>query len=645
MYVRESMSGGFRTLAWLFRMVFLAGLACSCRGTTHAPERREVVPSAPAGAVSATQPRVFETRGWDLDKRYTYRMKLSTSVTFAAGPPSFDFDLDGRLAVETVSASPDLVELYLSVAEVTLQNRVATSQVELDELRVELGRSGAFVSLAGGRMRSLAVPPGMSELAVGTYRQLGAALQFAAAERGAQRYTAEEYDSTGKYVAEYELSADRTWRKQKQRYLSLLAAQSLPGSSELGILPDVASSRGEVRLAPEGWPEDVKLVDVLRLKGTQTPLRSTAALELTDSRVERPQIRDIPSLRAKARPIAADKPLGTPAPARSLDKARIAGLDFETIVAELEQRQVARDESAKLRDDDGALEAAAATNEDEVRVDSRRFVALAALLRSDARSVAKAVAKIKAQSAATADLLDALSSAASPEAQRALVALAGSKGIGQDLRKHVVFSLARTPKPSREAALALKTVLKDEPFHAGALYGLGTYARLYRDLGQHAEAREIGEFLLSRFALARGPTSLVVLLRAIANSGYDGAFPEVMRRLEDQREEVRAASLRALQSMRNSPVEGVVSGHLRRDEPRQVQIAALETAKIRGPTEPLASALEHAAMHATDTHVRYRAVELLIRWLPQRPSLRPALERIARDDSEESVRDRAQAAL
>jgi hypothetical protein len=62
---------------------------------------------------------------------------------------------------------------------------------------------------------------------------------------------------------------------------------------------------------------------------------------------------------------------------------------------------------------------------------------------------------------------------------------------------------------------------------------------------------------------------------------------------------------------------------------------------VRGPDEILAGAVAKVALEAPDPRVRYRAVELMIQWLPQRGELRSTIDRVAANDGVPRVRDRA----
>ncbi|HSU42202.1 MAG TPA: HEAT repeat domain-containing protein [Polyangiaceae bacterium] len=620
-------------------------LALGCARERSAPALSVEKPKKAATQATAL---VFDghTRGWDSGQRYTYRVALSTHVSFDGKSTNFDFDLAGNVDIVPTSVSPELVALYLAFTDANVVNRVGSTGGDLDRWQNELRRTGAFVSLNGGRANALDIPPGLSEMTMSTYRQLGAALQFTRAEGGAQSYTAEEYDSTGRYLAEYQRAPDgSTWLKRKRSYLSLLGAHALPDGAGLDLTPQIFASSGEVRLSAAGRPEHVKLSDEFGMKGATSPLRSRVSLELTASGTRPQPATDFAPLLAQTRRIAASEPLSAGTPKQVLDDARIGKLDFETIVAALEQGERARSAQPEASADPTTLRNPGPTSETEVQAQSQRFLALAAIFRKDPRAIPKAVAKIRAKSPATGDLLDTLSSAGTLEAQQALVDLLGTKGIDKNFKARLVFSLARAQKPTRQASQALEAVLRDDPFNAGALYGLGTHCRLYRDAGQTAQAREIGELLRARMPAARTAGERPTLLRAIANSGYDGALPEVTRELADKSEEVRVAALRALQSMRDPRVDGLLTHYLLDDASDKARLSAIEAIALRDPTPQTISALTQAATHDSEPHVRYRSVELLIRWLPQRPEVRPVLEQIAQKDDEPKVRERAHAVL
>jgi hypothetical protein len=118
------------------------------------------------------------------------------------------------------------------------------------------------------------------------------------------------------------------------------------------------------------------------------------------------------------------------------------------------------------------------------------------------------------------------------------------------------------------------------------------------------------------------------VLKAIANSGYDGALPHVLPYLNDDREEVRKAAVRSLQSMRTSDVDSLIAERMQADVSKDVRLSALAAARLRKPGIVLEKALVATGASAEEPHVRYRAVELMAKWLPDRPELRETLGRV-----------------
>jgi hypothetical protein len=167
-----------------------------------------------------------------------------------------------------------------------------------------------------------------------------------------------------------------------------------------------------------------------------------------------------------------------------------------------------------------------------------------------------------------------------------------------------------------------------------------------RDSEQTERANEIGEFLLDRFKLIKGPSQLMALLGAITNSGYAPALARInMYLAPEQPEAVRVAAVRALQSMQTPEVDEILASHVESDGSSEVRISAMASAKVREPTDVLARALGMAVTRAQDARVRYRAVEVIAAWMQTRGELRGTLEQVAATDTEERVRNRAKAAL
>jgi hypothetical protein len=640
--------------ALVLGIALVAAMGCAER----APEQG-AKPAAPSQAANAAAPSQAQTRldartlGWTLGKAYPYRVKLTTKIAFDGGPNNFDFDLEGEALVVPVKVTPDEATLYLSVADARIVSRVPGSQSELDKAAADIRAAGIFFTLSGGRTTEFRLPKAQSQLAGNSYRAIASALQFARADGPTKQYSAEEYDTTGRALTEYQATADPTvWHKQKTRYVRVLGTAEAFEGRQIPLVPEI-TSQGEIRLTPSGRPDKVDLAEQISVRGAQVPIRSDVTLTLAGApeQAVATQAADWDAKLAASTRVAAEQPIGAAAPAADLDTARIGGLDFEHVLARLEQ--IAKEKlaaNAKKANEPSASDASSddaeqAKRENQVQEDSKLFFALSALFRKEPATVGRALAAIRANSPASSVLMDALSSAGSAEGQRALVTLMDDKRVDPEIRNRAINSLARTPTPTDGSIRALKALLREDPFDMRALYGLGTYARKLRDDGKSEQARALGELLVAELKLAQHPTDRQTVLRAIANSGYAGALSGVEPYLADRDESVRSAAVRALQSMHDPRVDGLLASRLTRDASSDVRLSAMASMQVRQPNQTLADALASAGTVAADARVRFGAVELMIRWLPEQPALRTTLEKVATSDTEPRVRDRAKAAL
>jgi hypothetical protein len=561
----------------------------------------------------------------------------------------FDFDLSGTIQVKPITVSGTDDELYVAAAEPKVVSRLPHDQAQLDKVAAEMAGTGCVFSFSAGRLTQIRFPRGLSTMTVAAYRDIGAALQFVREGAPSDDYTAREYDTTGEYVARYQFDAAAgLWHKQKQRYLSVLGAKQNATSGLSRIAPQIESSEGDILLFSDGRPENVKLRNAVALDGTQQAVRSTSKLSLNAIRSE-PASQPGPDWAALIAPlatIAADQPYAGQTSVESLDQARIAGITFDQAVSELTRIEQQKKGGVPASVNGTPLDPASkAKVEQQTRDESRLFIALAAILREQPPSIPAATRLIRAKSPASSVLIEALGSASSPAAQLALVQLAAEKGVDPLQRTQIYTALSRSARPDRVAVDAMKGLLKNDPFNEQGLLSLGTYSRRFRDGGQEPEAEELGALLVGTLKVARTVPDRLTAIRALGNSGFDGALPFLGPSLADGRDDIRVAAVRALQSMRDPKVDELIADRLNSDPATEVRVSALKAAKVRAPSDVLVTAVETAATSAADPHVRYSAVELLSAWLEARPDVRPTLERASREDAEQRIRGQAQAAL
>jgi HEAT repeat protein len=629
--------------------VILVGAMCmSC--ARAAPDEANLGERVRSEAAAADPPTLdSRTQGWALGQWYAYDLKLRTSVKFGEGANVFDFDLAGLVQITPTSVTPDVATLFVALANPKIVSRVPGSEPEFDKVAAQLASTGTFFTFSGGRLVEMRAPHGLPSTAATIYREIACAFQFARTKRPSDRYTAEEYDTTGQYEAEYTFDQSRgIWHKQKLRYTAILAAKTMPANVPGRLVPQVDQSDGDIRLFSDGRAQRIDLRNRVSVSGAQQPVHSSTSisLEVGPSEPARQPAPDWNALMSRMDRTGADDPPGAKAPIESLDKARIAGMTFEKAVARFEEIAKEDRKGVVSSINGAALDAdEKARQEQRTQEESRLFLALSAILREQPEAVSKAIQKIKTGSPAADVLIEALSAASNAKTEGVLVDLLNSKGTDPGLRDRIVMALTRTPRPEQRAIDTLKGLLKKDPFSESALLGLGTYSRRLRESDAVDQANEIGALLVDRLRSADNTEDRLTVLRAISNSGYSPAMPLVIPFLTDRQELVRIDAVQALQSMKDVRVDEILIERLNSDPSRDVRISALGAAKVREPSEALAHAVETAAQREPDSRVRFRAVELLAAWGPSRPDVRSTLEQIARNDVEARIRDLARNAL
>jgi len=568
-------------------------------------------------------------------------MRTTSWIALDGQPALFDFDFIADVEVTPVEARADAVTLVARFDQVRFVSRIAGSQAEFDKLAVGFTDPYAF-TLTHGRVSQVRVAKNTHPLVVGVLRTLSAALQFSSGSPGSKSWSANEFDTTGEYSAEYRAGdTANEWHKRKERYLGVLLpkGQTLPSPE---MIPEILLSEGTIRLTADGRPTKVDLRDELRLKNAQAPLCSKTLVTLrgSEARSGRSSGPDLQHLVAAGDALAVNEPYQSGLSTASIDAAKIDGKSFAEIASRLEQL-----ESAARRP--SAAKAPRADSEEAKKLaekDARLFIALGATFRQHPETIALALKRVRNDSPAKMVFVDGLGSAGTPEAQRALIALSSADASDLRLRTTALIALSRTPRPTEQAVAALLSLADHPQLGTQARYGLGTYSRRFRDAGDRISADKLGNFLLDRLDAEQGELLVSESLRALANSGFARIVAIIPRFLADKRELVRVDAARALSSVETPEVDGLLAQTLTQDDAKAVRLAAIEAMEGRTLTPTLEQGLR-VATGDSDPHVRYESVKLVARWLPQRSELRATLEHVAANDEERKIREFAKAAL
>jgi Lipoprotein amino terminal region len=633
----------------LWTMGLAALGACRDRAATGpllpAPSPSAIEASGPGGAPSAAttveSPLDPKARGWTLGQTAVHHLALASQVGFGPENGVADFDLVGDVEWVATQVTKESVTLHALIENARFTSHKEGTRANFEALAGKVAVP-YFVTFTGGRVSEVRIATGTDPIVAGIYRTVSAALQLTwplvegNTREQPKRWTSFEYDTTGKYAAEYNQETPDQITKRKAKYLNLLSSQSDGMELPHEFLPNIVASAITLRLGETGLPTSVSLQEELELKGAQAPIHSKTRLELSKA-AALPKGRSLGALRAeraRTERLAVDQPYLAPIDPRLFDRARINGQSFESIVARLE-------ELAPIHRILAAASDKKPEQEQVLKESGQLFAALASNFREKPETLALAVTRIRGGSPASSTLVDALASSGAEPALIALTEVLAAKDLDPALKPGVVTALSRTPRPSPGAARALIALLDDEDLGTQALYGLGTYCRLFREQGKRDESERLGKLIVARFAQADTELKVSTCLEALFNAGYTPALPLVRKYLEDPRDAVRANAVAALRSIESPEVDHLLAITMDTDATVSVRTAAIAIARTRKPSDDVVAALRRAAAPEADAHVRYRATELMGEWLKDRPDLRAPLERVAQTDAEPRIRELA----
>lgn len=640
---------GERVPVWWTILVALGGaLHVGCE-SAQAPE--SIATSARAPVVAGPAP------GWRDGERYVYTFSLSSGAELS-GHKTMEFTLTSRalLDVRNVPGEPG-TELAALLAEARIVAKDPDNQPQFDALALELARPFAF-KLRDGVLAETRLPADTTAFAASIRRTLAALLQFAPQPNTASGdvWTAKETDPTGTYEAEYRRRDDGTVSKRKLRYDTRPLGQTRVGNFA-SMMPQVAKSTETLVLAEEppksGQARGFRLVRVELAEKVVNPLTAGASISsetsaqlalVQHSRPEPPFAWD--KALAGSRVFRPDEKVGPQTPTSSYDDLRIGDYTFASALKELEAQgrdPKANDLFDKVRGQSGKPDELNA-RETRLKAQARVFTAMVGILRSQPEHVPDAVARIHARSTAARALIDALSSAGTPPAQRALVQMMEDEHATQPVRRTAAFALTRTPAASEETIAALSRQVDNDLLRVYALYGLGTLSRHLAEAGELARSEAITEILVAALKKADTASRRVDALRGIANSGAASAFPSVQPFLQAEDLKVRVAAIDAIRLMHRPDVDPILATALDTGA-NEVRIAAVEAASVREPSTILARSLESLAATTDRPQLRLKLVRVMGGWLRARPELKAPLQKFAQGDASEEVRLAAQNAL
>lgn len=590
-------------------------------GTSPAPASANA--SADSAALART-PSAISRAGWEAGVEYLhtldYRMHFGSTAADAAASPALEFHLRGQWKTTVSDVQGSHVVLAVEIANATLEAPGSVSAL-VETVKRALAQP-LFVEFDGhGRALHAYVTPELEPMALGILRDLVTSLQFSTPEEPALRWRALELDPAGEYSAEYQERSDGQWSRQKTGYIRLAGTRGLSANAD-AQRPVIRSYRAE--FAVDDWGRVARSTSAAEVA---TPLMGDTPEFLGTTRVELGFVS-----RARRTGALPRRPSGfversltlDPADfkgsAQNADRSTVAGSSFEQILAGLDG----------LKPDD--YQAASGVQH-----------RLGALFRLDPSAIGKALAALNPQNAQA--ILGALGAAGTPEAQKALAAVATDSRRSAGERQSAVDAMFSLDEPRPEARKALTTLMNDpDPeLKRNASYMLGIMSRRIAE-SEPGEAKAIASRLATDLASAQTAEERTRVLGALGNSGSPDAFQGISQSLASDDPVVRGASASALRFVPGAAADALVAKTITSDPNAGVRRAALMAASYRA-YEPIASALESAAKVEPDPAVRVATVATLATLAKEDGQSLILLQWMAQHDADASVREQASKAL
>ena len=586
---------------------------------------------------AAAQPRPVPA--FDLGPAHYHLQLTARSELDQQLAGEFGFTLDADLTLHPKAEGADL-ELLAVTREARFTNTRGGGTESFERVASELQQPFGW-TLRDGQVTHLRLRAGLSNQTVGIVRSLVSLLQFPNAAERAQpmedgSVEISEHDGTGRYRVRYRWT-DSGLDKQRLRFEHLITAGNLDRPMRQSVMPRVVRSQGRLQLRGQVLTE-ASLDEVLESE-LALDKRLTVHSKLRLTRSEPPQGAQAAadwSALSTAEVVPVDAAYAKTAQPDRFDALRAEGADLNQVLAELKKQYETQGKTLG-HDRSEAPE--------QARARLPQFSTLVPLLRTDPKGVETVETWIRRGDGLGRQLLDALSSAGTPQAQAALLRLVQNAETPKEQRLLTATSLIRTKRPSPEVVRFLEEHLEDPLLGEHALFGLGTAARRLGEQGDGASAARLAQRLVRLLEKSKEPQARTKVLRAIANSGHSAAYAAAAAHLRDDDAAVRQAAVDAIRLMPGAEVDASLAERLRGDDSLNVRKAVVRNLRLREPTEATASALAAVAVEATEHSLRHDAVRRLVQWLPKRPELRAALESAAQKETVQQTKALAVEAL
>jgi hypothetical protein len=585
---------------------------------TRAPAERG--PRSGADHAPPTMPAIA-CPSWVEGTKRNYALKMSSEIT-SSEQALLKFELSGTWNTMVLAANDKQRMLRVSLDQAKFQSEVQPSPAELTAIRDGLARATYVTLDTAGRIVELRKPAGMPPLAEQVVTYVATATQFVCPTNPVAAWQSVETDPSGRYRASYRVESPGNVLKNKLAYVEAFGFAIAGPSPDTKI--EILNSLQRYHFDEQARINSLSLKEATRIysDGPLPKLGSSTelALELRDQSVAAIDPNELAQALALAPTKMGQRPT---APAAKLDSdaARTAGL---TLPEALRYWQKTSDADKVER--------------------ARLFVALSAILRTDPNAIKDALRRILRHDAQSGLLIDALSRAASADAQTALREIAANGRLGGDDKRRAMIALSLTPSPNAETVDWLTKLTRDPALGRQARFALGNAAYQNGRIDPGEAAIAVNS-LVGLLGPANPPGDVADTLRALGTAGSRIALPQIEALAQNDLVIVRAAAMEALRRIPGSDVDQLLARTLPVETETLVKESVIGAVKERPFSEELAKGLQLVATSDASVSVRYHAIEGLIRWAQSAPNVRTTLAWSAANDSNEHVRTLASKAL
>lgn len=535
---------------------------------------------------------------WCRSEWQTYSLGLSSIAEVQERGPVMDLKLEGELWLRCVSGKKEeRTQLW-----VTLQDSRVLLGGQPSPAAQAIGaplQHAVAVQAQDGRIVDSWFHESLSPHAISIWRTIFGALQFSETSPPAKKWSAEEYDSTGRYQADYALESGRIVRR-KSRYLALLQ-QGLNLETLQTTMPRVVSSETVFTLG-EGGISSIRLSEKV-----STPVEKAREMSVTTkvTLTRSPAQGKRPSLQPKW---SVDGPTflhfppdkSGPAPVRDqasqFDEAKMQGWTVDRAL----QALLAPAPKGAAEDDPSG---------------SQAFPALTAFFRSRPETIDHLARNLRQDDKRNQIIVSALGSAGTERATATLIGVVQDSAADNSLRSRAIIKLTHALVPRPEVIPALTPLVDDPSLGVQALMGLGAVSRQFRDQGRESHVVEVRRVLETRLASARGVTNITKVLQAIANSGDDLLLPSVRPFLKHASGRVRASAAVATSHMKSPEAAKIMAHALETESEKGDLLLILSGALTHGDSPELHAAVAAvAARSGLDREVTSRAQGIVDAW-------------------------------